>query len=782
MGASCFHCGEPVPAHSPYQSTIKGELVSFCCPACQAISETIIGGGLADYYRQREVMADTPKRYDFTVWDYPKLQASFVSQEGDYSRASLYIEGMHCTACAWLIEKHLSRLTDIRKASVNYQQNALLLEWRTDAIKLSDIMTAVADIGYTPHPYQADTIKERQQAQHKKMLKRIGISAILMMQIGMFSIGLYAGDFLGIEDSYKQLLSTFSLLFSIPLLYYGALPFFSAAYFKLRNLQLSMDVSVSLAITGLYSSSVYSVITGRGDIYFDSIAMLCLFILTARYIEQKSRMELIPPSALLPAIATRVLDKQTETVPLADIQSGDILIIQEGEIVPLDGCVVSGQSSVSEAFINGEAEPLKKQAGDNVYAGSQNHDGQLTICVSHRSEESLVKKIEQLSTRAAEDKPRMISITDAIAGHFTLAILTLSTLTLVYWLWQGNDQAFWIALSVLVVSCPCALSLAAPTALSAIQFRLRQRGILIQASQVIEKLQHIDHVIFDKTGTLTEGQYRILQTRLVDAEDENHCLQIASALEATSRHPIAQAFQHKGLLASQIQIVPNKGIEGVIAHQRFRIGKPGYCQQWHATETPPNHTQQWVGLCSEQDFLAWFALGDALRTDAKPLVDQLQRRHLALEILSGDASGNVAEVAEALNISDFHNNLSSEDKLEQLRHHAELGHHTLMVGDGVNDAPVLSLSDVSVTLLDACDWVKHNADMILLNNQLLSIEEALHSAERYQRVLKQNFTWALLYNGIAIPFAMTGFITPYIAALGMSLSSVIVVLNSRRLA
>jgi Cu2+-exporting ATPase len=777
----CFHCTDTLPTNEKYESIINNTLCHFCCPACLAIAETIHNGGLDNYYKQRDSKAQKIQRHTFSMWDDIESQKSFITQDADISTAKLYIEGIHCTSCAWLIEKQLSHQQGVTQADLNYQQQCLVLSFNRNDNNISQLMESIADIGYMPHPYHADAIKELQQFETKNQLKQIGITAILMMQIGMFSIAIYAGDFLGIDAEHKQLLSIFSLLFSIPLLYFSAMPFFNTALLKLKNKQLTIDVSISLAIIGLYISSVYSVLQKTGDFYFDSIAMFCLFILISRFIEKQSRASLLLPTTLLPQFATVMKNNEAITIPTNDLQLGDHVLIRQGETLPIDGKVIEGQSSVSEAFLNGEPKPLLKTINDIVYAGSTNHDGELIISVINESNNTFVKNIEKLTQNAAIHKPQAQTFTDSIASKFTLVVYVLAIGTFFYWQLQGNNHAFWIALSVLVISCPCALSLAAPTALSTVHTTLRKAGIIIQSSLVIEKINSITHVIFDKTGTLTEGHYSITKTVLVGDDIEEQCLSIAHALEANSKHPISMAFTVLGLHAKNITLHTNQGIEGSIDKQRYRIGNPLFCQIWHNHVSPPDNNGQWIGLCSKQQMLAWFLLHDATRSDASTLTQFLQNKGIHCEILSGDNSITVDEIAHKLNITSYAKSCTSADKLHHLKMRQESGAVCLMVGDGVNDAPVLSQSDISVTLLDACDWVKNSTDIILLNNRLNDIALTIQYAARYKSIVKQNFLWAFLYNSISIPFAMAGFVTPYWAAIGMSLSSIAVVLNSRRL-
>ncbi len=779
----CVHCTESIPTNVDISITEDGQQKYFCCQACRAVYQTIREHQLNDFYQQREYGIKPLIDTDEELWIGQKDGADWVKiNDKGQATTRFYIEGMHCTACAWLIEHYLQRIEGVHSARVYYQHSYLDLVWQPEALSFGDLIQHIANVGYRAWPYQADIIRERQLQENTALLKRIGISAILMMQIGMFSIGLYAGDYLGISDHYQQLLRVFSMLFSIPLLYYCALPFYVSAFYSLKARQPDMNISISLAITGLYSSSIYSVVTKTGDIYFDSAAMFCLFVLTARYIEKKSRTEMQPSQPMLPTLVTKIDGQQQTRCSIDNIVIGDVLLIREGDIIPLDGIVASGNSTVSEAFLSGESAPISKQPGDTVFAGSQNHDGQLQLRVTALAEQTLLHGISQLSQQAAEEKPRFISITDAIAAYFTVIILTLSTLTALAWLSIDSSRAFWVALSVVVVSCPCALSLAAPTALSSVHFRLRKLGVYIRSIRVLETINRVTHVVFDKTGTLSEGLFRILHSQILSDKTEQQCLDIAAALEKNSKHPLATAFFQASIdSADNLQIHPGAGVSGEVDGVWYCLGSPRFCQQYHPQQPAPDN-RLWIGLCSEDVFLAWFCLQDQIRQDAKPLVDKLKQRQLHLQIVSGDGSVAVEQTAEALAISDHYSACSSAEKLSHMRELQQQGHTVLMLGDGINDAPVLAQSDVSATLFSASNWVKNSADMVLLNDSLLDVDAVMQAAKQYRRTLIQNFAWAFSYNVIAIPFAMAGFVTPWMAAIGMSLSSVIVVLNSRRLA
>lgn len=764
----CYHCDEPVPNGPIFTLNLDGQERAFCCPACRAIAQTIHDNGLDQYYSQRENSAFTPTQSDssndYGLWDDAAINREFVSIDDGIATAQLYIEGMHCTSCAWLIERYLQRFDDVT-ARVNYQQQVITLTWPIDSVPLSQLMQAVASLGYHPHPYEADRVEELEDAQNRSQIKRIGITAILMMQLGMLALGVYAGDFFGISHENRQLLHAFGLLFSLPLIYFSAQPFLVSAYHSLKNRRINMDVNISFAIIGLYGGSIASIIKQTGDVYFDSIAMLCLFILIARFIEFRSRYRLRQHGGLIPKFAKK-WQADTESFVdtlIQDIEVDDLVLVNQGETFALDGTVETGHSSADESMLTGEPEAVKKLPGDTVYAGAINHDGVLQIRVAQKASNSLIKQIETACACNASEKPQLEDDDTVFAGTFTSVVLLLSVVSFFVWQWIDPERAFWVALSVLVISCPCALSLAAPTARSCVQFRLRRQGIIVRGAHVIDTLNKITHCFFDKTGTLTRGKYQIVTVDNLSDLTTQALLNIAGALEKHSNHPVAHAFSadidHQHADVTDMQLVPNQGVYGTVEDTEYRLGSVEFCQQWHPDKHPPNRYQLWVGLCTRDAMLAWFCLADNLRNETSSLVDALRQRHLKLGILSGDSSEDVANIAKTLGIENWHNAMTSEQKhlfLEEAQRH---GHVTMMVGDGINDAPSLAGSHLSVTLANASDWLKSQTDIVLVNNRLDGITAALDAAVRYKKIYTQNFYWALFYNIAAIPIAMAGFST-----------------------
>ena len=777
----CFHCNEKTPADHVFTSTIDGHPVYFCCPACLAITETIVQGGLSHFYQKREHLPLPPNiSDDYTKWDDPTAQSLFVKNHADTSTATLHIEGMHCTACAWLIERFLTRKKAVLDARINYEQQRLDISWQPDLLPLSALMQWIADIGYTPHPFEEDAVQQRQAHAQRKQLTRIGVTGLLMMQVTMLSLSVYFGDYLGITREYRRLLEWFSLLFSLPVLYFGAADFIVSGLRGLRYGLLSMDVSVALALIGLFVGSVFSVFSETGDTYFDSLCMLCFFILLARFIEQRSRHHINPTKSILPKHVSRIVQDRMELKDLYAIDKGDHVLVKPGETIGLDGVIIEGESHVTEAMITGEAQAIFKTQNQQVFAGSQNCEGRLIIEVTASSNESVIANMQRIAETASHQTAQRKSTTDTISEYFTGSIIALSVATFIVWWQLGNANAFWIALSVLVISCPCALSLAAPTALSALQFQLRRQGILVCKPSAMDRLSHITTVAFDKTGTLTRGLYSLQTVQCMHNVSSTQCTSIASALEAQTHHPIAHAFGRTHMVAKDIHIAHGLGVTGSINNKTYRIGSQDYCRQWHPSITTPDN-RHWVALCDKQHLLAWFLLEDTLRSQAKPLIQWLKSQSIDTLMLSGDASQSPHTFAELLDIKTVYSGCSSDQKQAILAKLQNQHQQVMMVGDGINDAQVLAQSHVSVTLRSASDWIKRSADLVLIEDNLAKLAVAIQQAKKYQRILTQNFSWALLYNALAIPFAMAGFITPWMAALGMSLSSIIVVLNSKRL-
>ena len=790
----CYHCGLPVPSGSRFTASVLGETRSFCCPGCQAVAEAIVDNGLENYYRHRSESSTNPDALpgmipdELKLYDRKDVQEPFVHTEGELSDTRLLIEGITCAACGWLIERHLAHLPGVQSADLNLSTHRLHVQWDASRLPLSELMQSLRKIGYAAHPWQPDTVTEQLALSNRKALRKLGVAGLLWMQVMMASMATWPEFNIDLSPAMDGLLRWVSLILTTPIIFYCSTEFFQGALRDIRTRHLTMDVSVSLAIAGAYVAGIWSTFTGQGELYFDASGMFAFFLLSGRYLERRARERTAAATAqlvnLLPASCLRLDAKgNSERILLRELQLEDRVLVPPGHLIPADGIILDGRSSVDESLLTGEYLPLPRNPGDHVTAGTLNVEGPLTLRVDALGDDTRLSAIVRLLERAQSLKPRLAEIADRVAQWFLISVLLIATIVGLVWLSIDSSRAFWVVLSLLVATCPCALSLATPTALTAATGSLHKLGLLLTKGHVLESFKHIDTVIFDKTGTLTEGRLTLKQVQPLAGQDADRALALASALENRSEHPIARAFGHSSLTAEQVTTSPGMGLEGRVDGQLLRIGRPDFVAALSKSETPqlPSQQGQWLLLGDEQGPLAWFALDDQLRADAPDLLAACKAVGWNTLLLSGDSSPMVQEVAATLGIADARGSLTPDDKLKVLEQLHEDGHRVLMLGDGVNDVPVLAAADISIAMGSATDLAKTSADAILLSNRLGSLVDAFGIAHKTRRIILENLAWATLYNGLVIPFAAIGWVTPGWAAVGMSVSSLLVVLNAMRL-
>lgn len=790
----CYHCGLPVPTGSPYQARVLGETRALCCPGCQAVAEAIVKGGLESYYQHRSDTAINPQSLpqelneEMALYDRKDVQQPFVQHQGELASTSLMIEGISCAACGWLIERHLRNLSGVSEASLNLSNHRLTVRWSDAQLPLSELLGELRRIGYAAHPYQADQAAERLASENRRSLRQLGVAGLLWMQVMMATMATWPEFNLDLSESFFVTLRWTALLLTTPIVFYCCTDFFKGALRDLRTRHLTMDVSVSLAIGGAYVAGIWSTITGQGELYFDAVGMFALFLLAGRYLERRARERTADATAqlvnLLPASCLKLdAEGHSNRILLSELQLGDRVLVQPGALIPADGTIVSGQSSIDESVLTGEYLPLPRGSGDAVTAGTLNVEGPLTVEVQALGDDTRLSAIVRLLERAQADKPKLAELADKVAQWFLLVVLVVATVVGLVW-WQIDPQrAFWIVLALLVATCPCALSLATPTALTTATGTLHKLGLLLTRGHVLEGLNQIDTVVFDKTGTLTEGRLTLTAVHPLGALDADACLALAAALENRSEHPIARAFGRAPLAAESVETVPGLGLLGCVEGRNLRIGQPSFVAEGFSQPAPviPGEQGQWLLLGDERGPLAWLVLDDRLRDDAPALLAACRRRGWQTLLLSGDSSPMVGQIAKELGIDQAEGGMTPAAKLTRLQALQAQGHRVLMLGDGVNDVPVLAAADISVAMGSATDLAKTSADAVLLSNRLSSLAQAFDVARRSRRIIIENLTWASLYNGLILPFAAIGWVTPLWAALGMSISSLLVVLNALRL-
>src|SRR5471030_1939521 len=754
----CYHCALPVPSGSRFTAVILGERREFCCPGRQAVAEAIVAGGLESYYQHRSEASANPQTLpvqlvdELALYDRADVQQPFVRHEGELAETTLLMEGISCAACGWLIEKHLRSLPAVAEARLNLSNHSLFVRWADAQLPLSHVLSELRHIGYAAHPYQADQASEQLASENRKSLRQLGLAGLLWFKAMMATMATWPEFNIDLSPELHTILRWVALFLTTPIVFYSCAPFFKGAMRDLRTRHLTMDVSVSLAIGSAYLAGIWTSITGVGELYFDAVGMFALFLLAGRYLERRARERTAAATAqlvnLLPASCLRLsADGQSERILLSELRVGDQVLVHPGAILPADGKILDGQSSIDESLLTGEYLPQPRTLGDAVTAGTLNVEGALTVEV-------------------------------LALGHDT----RLSAIVLLWWE-LDSSRAFWIVLAMLVATCPCALSLATPTALTAATGTLHKLGLLLTRGHVLEGLNQIDTVIFDKTGTLTEGRLALRSIRPLSVLGSDECLSLAAALEQRSEHPIARAFGRAPLAAEEVLSTPGLGLEGLVGLQRLRIGQPGFVCELSGATVPlmPDEAGQWLLLGDSFGPLAWFVLDDRLRADAPALLAACKARGWRTLLLSGDSSPMVASVAAELGIDEARGGLRPDDKLQVLQQLHKEGRKVLMLGDGVNDVPVLAAADISVAMGSATDLAKTSADAVLLSNRLDALVQAFTLARRTRRVILENLLWAGLYNGLMLPFAALGWITPIWAAVGMSISSLTVVLNALRL-
>jgi Cu2+-exporting ATPase len=815
----CYHCGTENPQGVRWQAVLKGQPRTFCCAGCQAVAQTIHAAGLDAFYTTRTVLAQTPEEEqdEWAAYDDEGIVRDFVRKRGvgqdgrEEHEIALLLEGLTCGACVWLLESWLMKQPGVVEARVNFASRRATVVWHPETAPLSQLLRAVARIGYRAYPYDPARRDIQARQERRSMQFRMGVALFGMMQVMMLAVPHYISN--EVSADITVLLRWASLVLTLPVLLYSAQPFFKGAWRDLSIRRVGMDVPVALGLTVAFSASVWATFRGSGAVYYESVTMFVALLLVARYFEamvrQRSGDAIEAMARQRPILADQLTEwprsQTTQPVPATALLAGDHVLVRPGAVVPADGMVVDGASHVEEAVLTGESWPVRRASGDLVFAGAVNRENVLVVQVQAVGEGTRLATILRLVDRAASERPRVAKLADRIASWFIGALLVLASIVGIVW-WQIDpSRAVQVVFALLVITCPCALSLATPTALAAAAGALGRLRVVLARSDALETLARVTTLVFDKTGTLTEGKVTLNGMCAVEEGDNTKLLSMAQALEAPSEHPLARAFRVEGKIAagvetalpliSELTIVSGNGIEGTIAGERWRIGRLDFVTALNDAATAPTQLPEPLARFTEQRpsdetmvFLgngngiqAVFALGDALRPHAREVVTALRTMGIKTVLLSGDRRENAEALAQTLGIETAHGGLMPEDKRRYILDRQAAGEVVAMVGDGVNDAPGLAQAQVSVSLGSATSLAQWTADVVILSDELPRLTDALRHARRTLTVIRQNLSWAVAYNLVAVPAAALGLVTPLIAALGMSLSSLTVVLNALRI-
>ncbi|MDR3322597.1 MAG: cation-translocating P-type ATPase, partial [Zoogloeaceae bacterium] len=731
-------------------------------------------------------------------------QKSFVRELGETEReASLMLEGITCAACVWLNERHIGQLPGVTGISVNYATRRARVRWDTQRLKLSEILAAIAAIGYRAHPYDATRHEELAKKERRDALWRVWVAGFGMMQVMMYAIPVYLAGEGDMSMDIETLIRWASLLLTLPVVLYSSAPFFRGAWRDLKWRRVGMDVPVALGVGVSFAASVWATLTRSGEVYFDSVAMFVFFLLGGRYLEMTARQKAVSVTEaltkLLPAFCQRLprfpASREPEQVMVADLAVGEAVLVRPGEAIPADGRVLEGKSNANESLLTGESRPCPKQAGDTVTGGALNMESPLIVEVRQVGEQSRLAAILRLMERAAAEKPHVVEMADRVAQWFVAVLLVVAAAVALGWWWVDAARALWITVSVLVVTCPCALALATPISLTVAAGALARDGLLATRGHAVETLARANCFVFDKTGTLTRGEMQLLEVFTPDALlDAAVALRHAAALEQASEHPLARALRQAAGEAAlpaveAIEALAGQGLEGRIDGQRWRIGRPDYAAA--LTQNPPQDDAcpaDWrvsgdtvVALGNEQGIVAFFRCGDEVRTEAAALIHDLRINNCRVLLMSGDAEPVARRVAKQLGIDEVRAAMSPQDKHQAVVALQAEGRVVAMVGDGVNDAPVLAQAQVSIAMGAGAQLARAQADFILLSDNLEHLRRGVRRSRFALRIIRQNLAWAFVYNVLALPLAALGYVKPWAAGIGMSASSLLVVLNALRI-
>ena len=791
---------------------IKEGDLNFCCKGCQGVYHILQDDGLNSFYDKLGNKTISPPLNlvddDISKFDTKSFMKNYVhtTKEG-FNEVDLIIEGIHCAACVWLNEKILHDTEGLVDANINFTTNKAKVIWDGDELKLSDIILRIRAIGYNAYAYDSSIADEKATKAKREYFIKMMVAVIASMNIMMLSVAKYTGFFTGITPEVMHMIHIGEFLLSTPVLFYSGWVFYKGAYYGLKNRILNMDFLVSSGATLTYIYSLFILFGAKGESYFDSVAMIITFVLVGKYLEvigKKSAVDTLDKiKSSLPLEATIIDGENKKQVALNNINIGDIVEIKTGEKVPVDGMIIKGEGAFDEASLTGESIPIFKKRGDTVYSGTVNSNNLIQFVVTKDFKNSTFSSIVTLLEDSLNSKPKIQDTANEVSKGFTVTILTLSILTFLVWYFFGLDlgfdydgtshfeKSFIVAISVIVIACPCALALATPIASLIGISELAKKGLLFKEAKFIESLAKANTVVFDKTGTLTKGELSVVKANILKDTSDN--LNLLYSLLGSSTHPISKSLKKYleskyDLKAKELFDITNIDARGMSAifkdanENEFKLigGNLDLIEDENIKHNLNPQNSVYV-FAINNEVIATFELIDEVKDYAFDLVKYLQSNKIDVVMLTGDNENVASTIANELNIKTYYSSQTPISKADFINKLKEKDKIVIMVGDGVNDSIALSNADVAIAMGTSADISMEVSDIVLLNSSLTSLKDAFTISKRTYKFIKQNLGISLLYNLITIPFAMFGYVIPLVAALSMSLSSLIVVLNSLRI-
>jgi len=800
----CYHCNTVTEDDSCLKQDLGGVSYNFCCSGCLAIALTIHSEGLDMFYARRSQVNSKPSidllnnaiPDRLLAYNDSSLSHRFLRSTDDTQlfETTLRLEKIRCAACVWLCEQHLLKQKGVKSIHINYVTQKAKVIFNPQITNLAQLIFEIERIGYEAWPYESSLSADNAKKERRNLLNRVGVAALGMMQVMMYAWPSYVktGD---LTPEFSLLLNWTSWLLTLPVILYSSKPIFQSAWHSVRffanSRQLNMDVPIALALGLSFITGTISTILQNGPSYFDSLTMFVAFVLLARYFELLARQDALSGAEALakqlPAICEKYInysqDSKTKSIPVVQCQLDDVIRVSPGEIIPVDGTLINSSSAVDESLLSGESKPINKYVGDLVYAGSYNQQNPINIVVQAMGQSTRIGGIASLLDQALSTKPFLLSKSEKWAGYFVIFLILAALFSSGFWLFVDSSRAWTVLVAVLVASCPCALSLAIPTALTASQGTAAQMGLLIVRGHMMESLTKVSDLILDKTGTITLGKPKLIEiVNLRQDYSFETALAVASAMEDGQTHPLANAIleaqQYRNIkpiiLSNPVINEIGKGLQS----GHFRLGNSKFIG---IEPVAKEGLYGQVHLADEEGLIASFIFLDESRPGVNDLLSQCSQKGITVHLISGDDTNTVKWWATQYKIDHYRGSFTPEDKYNYVQDLQNEGRFVLAIGDGINDAPLLASANVSIAVGSGAPLAKAGADGILTTYSLAPLAKIFKLADKTQSIIRLNLLWAFIYNVIAIPVAMMGWINPWIAGIGMSLSSLLVTLNAWRL-
>ncbi len=791
---ACDHCHLEFDEKVMIKDKSDDKTIYFCCKGCQGIYHLLRSEGLDSFYEKvGNNKLEPPKDIhdDLHKFDLEGFKNKYIIEKDGFYEINLIIEGIHCSACVWLNEKVLHQTDGIVEATINYTNNKAKIIWDKDSIKLSEIIMKIRSIGYNAYPYDPRLQEERANKVRRDYYSRLLVAVFTTMNIMWIAIAQYTGYFTGIKADMKNVLNISEFILATPTLFYTGWVYFRGSYFALKNHFVNMDVLVATGASLAYIYSIYAMVTNTGEVYFDSVTMIITFVFIGKYLEVLSKKRAVDTMdnmmGSIPTELTIVKNGEKNIIGIEEVEVGDIIEVKPGDKIVVDGIIDAGEGNFDLSSLTGESEPAFKKSADEILSGSICLDSVVRYKVIKDFEHSMLSTIVTLLEESISKKPAIEKLADKISGYFSLVVLSTAVLTFIGWYLYGVgfEKALIIGISVIVIACPCALGLATPMAALIGINSASKKGILFKEAEFLETMAKSDTMVLDKTGTITEGKPKVINAEFLNDFDIN----LLYSLVKSSNHPISKAIlrylksSRDNLKEYSLENTKNleaRGIRAECKNTKIFGGNLELIKELNIKFSGNFNNTVFIFAINDE-VVAYFELKDSPKKGAKKAISQIKKLGMDIIMLTGDNEKAGKEVAKEVGITTVYHSLFPKDKADMIDALHKKGKKVIMVGDGINDALALSRSDIAISMGSGADVSVEVSDIVILNDDIEGLTQALKISKKSYNTIKENFIISIIYNSITIPLAISGYVMPFVAALSMSLSSLIVVGNSFRI-